>query len=52
MYLLAGVSQKRKGSGHKDALDARYNLALLFKQKVMLQDAARNFELVAQGVEK
>lgn len=40
------------GTIHKKALDTRYALACLFKQKFMAQDAAKHFQLVEQGPRK
>ncbi len=50
MYLraLAG-KEKAWGPDHKNSLDTRYNLALLYKAKSMRKDAAKHFDLVVQG---
>lgn len=53
MYLraLAGY-EKAWGREHKQPLDTRYNLAGMYKEQSMFQDAAKHFKLVVQGYTK
>ena len=41
--------EKAWGSKHKQPLDTRYNLALLYKKKGQFKYAIKHFELVMQG---
>ena len=53
MYLraLAG-KEKAWGPEYKQALDTRYNLGLLYKERSMFGKAVQQFELVVQGYKK
>ena len=50
MYLRALTGKEKAwGPEHKHALDTRYNLGLLYKERSMFGKAVQQFELVVQG---
>ena len=53
MYLRALAGYERAwGHKHKRPLDTRYNLAIMYKQTSMLEEAAKHFRLVVEGYTK
>ena len=41
--------KKLRGAKGKLLLDTRYNLAILYKKRLMLKDAAKHFKLIIKG---